>query len=67
MSTRPLVRLVAVVLVPLAIACEGEAPVTDSTHPANRLAAERSPYLLQHAHNPVDWDPWGEEAFALSR
>ncbi|GAA4744675.1 thioredoxin domain-containing protein [Flavisolibacter ginsenosidimutans] len=30
---------------------------------ANRLAKENSPYLLQHAHNPVDWYPWGEEAF----
>ena len=30
----------------------------------NRLAAETSPYLLQHAHNPVDWWPWGPEAFA---
>ncbi|MCK7522291.1 MAG: thioredoxin domain-containing protein [Ignavibacteriales bacterium] len=29
----------------------------------NRLARETSPYLLQHAHNPVDWYPWGEEAF----
>ncbi|HLH43289.1 MAG TPA: thioredoxin domain-containing protein [Bryobacteraceae bacterium] len=29
----------------------------------NRLAAEKSPYLLQHAHNPVDWHPWGDEAF----
>jgi uncharacterized protein YyaL (SSP411 family) len=29
----------------------------------NRLAGEKSPYLLQHAHNPVDWYPWGEEAF----
>ncbi|MEW6320296.1 MAG: thioredoxin domain-containing protein [Acidobacteriota bacterium] len=33
----------------------------------NRLAAERSPYLLQHAANPVDWYPWGEEAFARAR
>jgi hypothetical protein len=33
----------------------------------NRLAAERSPYLLQHASNPVDWYPWGEEAFARAR
>ncbi len=33
----------------------------------NRLAAESSPYLLQHAHNPVDWYPWGEEAFARAR
>ena len=29
----------------------------------NRLSQEKSPYLLQHAHNPVDWYPWGEEAF----
>lgn len=33
----------------------------------NRLANEKSPYLLQHAHNPVDWYPWGEEAFAKAQ
>ncbi|HEY6100235.1 MAG TPA: thioredoxin domain-containing protein, partial [Anaeromyxobacter sp.] len=33
----------------------------------NRLVLERSPYLLQHAHNPVDWWPWTEEAFAEAR
>jgi uncharacterized protein YyaL (SSP411 family) len=33
----------------------------------NRLAQERSPYLLQHAANPVDWFPWSEEAFAKAR
>ncbi len=33
----------------------------------NRLARETSPYLLQHARNPVDWYPWGEEALALAR
>ncbi len=33
----------------------------------NRLAREKSPYLLQHAHNPVDWFPWGEEAFEKAR
>jgi uncharacterized protein len=33
----------------------------------NRLAAETSPYLLQHADNPVDWQPWGDEAFARAR
>src|SRR5262245_9156702 len=33
----------------------------------NRLAQERSPYLLQHAHNPVAWFPWGAEAFATAR
>ena len=34
---------------------------------ANRLVNEKSPYLLQHAYNPVDWYPWGEEAFEKSR
>ncbi len=33
----------------------------------NRLASETSPYLRQHADNPVDWYPWGDEAFALAR
>ncbi len=33
----------------------------------NRLAGEKSPYLLQHAHNPVDWYPWGAEAFARAK
>ena len=33
----------------------------------NRLAYEKSPYLLQHAHNPVDWFPWGEEAFTRAQ
>ncbi|MFY9725894.1 MAG: thioredoxin domain-containing protein [Bryobacteraceae bacterium] len=34
---------------------------------SNRLALEKSPYLLQHAHNPVDWYAWGAEAFAKAR
>lgn len=34
---------------------------------SNRLIGEKSPYLLQHAHNPVDWYPWGDEAFARAR
>ncbi|HSP93770.1 MAG TPA: thioredoxin domain-containing protein [Thermoanaerobaculia bacterium] len=34
---------------------------------ANRLAQEKSPYLLQHKDNPVDWYPWGEEAFARAK
>jgi len=38
-----------------------------SDRPANRLAQATSPYLLQHAHNPVDWYPWGEEALARAR
>jgi uncharacterized protein YyaL (SSP411 family) len=35
--------------------------------PANRLASETSPYLLAHAHNPVDWYPWGAEALEAAR
>ena len=35
--------------------------------PANRLLSEKSPYLLQHAYNPVYWYPWGEEAFEAAR
>ncbi|GJM08973.1 MAG: thioredoxin domain-containing protein [Lysobacteraceae bacterium] len=34
---------------------------------SNRLAEQSSPYLKQHAHNPVDWHPWGDDAFALAR
>ena len=34
---------------------------------SNRLSGETSPYLLQHADNPVDWYPWGEEALTLAR
>src|SRR5215472_4144073 len=34
---------------------------------ANRLAGETSPYLQQHKDNPVDWYPWGDEAFARAR
>ena len=37
------------------------------TAPSNRLAKETSPYLLLHAHNPVDWYPWGPEAFAKAK
>jgi uncharacterized protein YyaL (SSP411 family) len=43
------------------------APVLCSVGMANRLANETSPYLLQHANNPVDWFAWGKEAFAKAR
>ena len=39
----------------------------DKAEFTNHLIHETSPYLLQHAHNPVDWYPWGEEAFAKAR
>jgi uncharacterized protein len=44
-----------------------ESAATKMSRHTNRLAHEKSPYLLQHAHNPVDWYPWGEEAFAKAR
>jgi uncharacterized protein YyaL (SSP411 family) len=42
-------------------------PLAKPKGPANRLAKESSPYLLQHAHNPVDWYPWGPEALAKAK
>jgi len=39
----------------------------DEHEHTNRLIHETSPYLLQHAHNPVDWYPWGEEALEKAR
>ena len=40
---------------------------TQDARPSNRLIHEKSPYLLQHAHNPVDWYPWGGEALSRAR
>ena len=40
---------------------------TDPSRQTNRLIHETSPYLLQHAHNPVDWYPWGAEALARAK
>ncbi|MGD1020863.1 MAG: thioredoxin domain-containing protein [Verrucomicrobiia bacterium] len=48
------------------LCCEAMAGTTETNKP-NRLIHETSPYLLQHAHNPVDWYPWGAEAFARAR
>ena len=39
----------------------------ENTLMPNRLALEPSPYLLQHANNPVDWFPWGNEALAKAK
>jgi uncharacterized protein YyaL (SSP411 family) len=44
-----------------------QAGLSSSVRHTNRLGSETSPYLLQHAHNPVDWYPWGEEALARAR
>ncbi len=46
---------------------DGPAKVHRKHGEPNRLASETSPYLLMHAHNPVDWYPWGEEALAKAR
>lgn len=40
--------------------------MTTSSKP-NRLSKEKSPYLLQHAHNPVNWFPWSDEAFEMAK
>ena len=55
--------LVALTLLPLSTTAES----TVAHSHTNRLAQEKSPYLLQHAHNPVNWFPWGEEAFAQAK
>ena len=56
-------RLIPMVLVLLG-ALMTHASSTEQQTKKNRLADSKSPYLLQHADNPVDWYPWGPEAFA---
>ena len=54
----------------ICISCKGkETAVAEQTEHqyTNRLLKEASPYLLQHAHNPVDWFPWGPEAFEKAK
>lgn len=68
----PRVPSTIIVLASLIVAACGQPGDADEKpsgkqHPANRLAQETSPYLLQHAHNPVDWFPWGDEAFAKAK
>jgi len=55
-----------VILVAGACTPQNQSEMTDYPH-TNRLAQESSPYLLQHAHNPVNWYPWGDEAFEKAR
>jgi hypothetical protein len=45
---------------------EVEVMITTNKKP-NNLIKEKSPYLLQHAYNPINWYPWGEEAFAKAK
>src|SRR5262245_16861664 len=58
-----LIALSMTVVLPLALTAADKPPAG----PANRLAKESSPYLRQHAHNPVDWYPWGAEAFEKAK
>ncbi|XP_043943287.1 spermatogenesis-associated protein 20 isoform X2 [Protopterus annectens] len=50
-----------------AMATGGQDPFSKSGRSPNRLVNEKSPYLLQHAYNPVDWYPWGPEAFEKAK
>ncbi|HXG10720.1 MAG TPA: thioredoxin domain-containing protein [Gemmataceae bacterium] len=69
MGRQRAVRLAAILIVGLlGGAGAADEPKKDAKKgPANRLARESSPYLLQHAHNPVDWYPWGPEAFEKAK
>lgn len=49
--------------VPGVVTASAESTASDNGHTQNRLAHETSPYLLMHARNPVNWYPWGQEAF----
>ena len=71
MSSKYLV-LIPIVLLAIAVGYwwgvySSENPTTPSPTHQNRLSRELSPYLRLHAHNPVDWYPWGEEALAKAR
>lgn len=67
------VRLAATVLSLLSFVAAGAETSPPSVKPdtapqhTNRLSKEKSPYLLQHQHNPVDWYPWGDEAFEKAK
>ncbi len=68
---QPTKHIALAFLLSLAFCRAAEKSNTVNTAPAprftNRLAKEKSPYLLQHAHNPVDWFPWGAEAFEKAK
>jgi len=57
----------ALTLLALVVGLVPGADKPDKPKHTNRLAKESNPYLLQHAHNPVDWYPWGDEAFARAK
>ena len=63
------VFLLALATLLSAVASHADEPAAKkpAPRPTNHLAGETSPYLLQHAHNPVDWYPWGEEALKKAK
>ncbi|HID39202.1 MAG TPA: thioredoxin domain-containing protein [Calditrichaeota bacterium] len=63
-------KIFLILLTMLVLSCDGQADQKKEKNMpkhSNRLSQVTSPYLQQHAHNPVDWYPWGEEAFAKAR
>lgn len=66
-SAKTFSLLVAMVLAAATAASTAAEPAPGKKKFTNRLAKETSPYLLLHAHNPVDWYPWGEEALAKAK
>jgi uncharacterized protein YyaL (SSP411 family) len=58
---------ISITTAPVYCADEQESGRPAPAQHANRLIREKSPYLLQHAHNPVDWYPWGDEAFRKAK
>ncbi len=68
LCTRAAIAIVVVLaLLSAASSAQDEATSNSHTSSANRLIDSNNPYLLLHAHNPVDWYPWGPEAFAKAR
>ena len=57
----------AIVTLALIISCNGQNPQMKNHPHTNALVDETSPYLLQHAHNPVNWYPWNEETLAKAK
>ncbi len=58
-------KLFSITLLMLILSCESQTKKQMSKHPyTNKLITETSPYLLQHAHNPVNWHAWHDDAFA---
>ena len=65
-NLRPGSGRATLILLVAAMCCRFEIQADEPKH-TNRLISESSPYLLQHAHNPVDWYPWGDDAFAKAK